>query len=312
MRAGKTTRGQNPLTLIVSVFVILALLGGAGAWFLLLRSTPEQAVKRFLAAAQAGNETAARAQMSAETLKLLDELQKSMSAFGPLAADMKLAARMAPATQLDATITVGKAKVEGNSASVPVRVKPRRGDAGRYAAFLNQPMRCVKEGGRWKLDFTGELKMARQVMQMMTSRGGMSQFIQAAARQYGTAASGGGGSALTLPNLAPGTGTPAGTAAPTGTSAVATGGSGQADSVAALVQAGVAAKKAHSYESAAAAFNQALALDPANVEAHWNLAWVLADQGRKAKAVEHFRRIPELTRDARMVSEAASAVARLQ
>ncbi len=84
-----------------------------------------------------------------------------------------------------------------------------------------------------------------------------------------------------------------------------------ADDVTTLCEQGLALKRAGDLERAVAAFEQALALDPNSVQAHWGLAWVLAARGRREEAVREFRLVVDLSPDDDLVAEATAALRRL-
>jgi len=81
--------------------------------------------------------------------------------------------------------------------------------------------------------------------------------------------------------------------------------------VEALCREGKARKDAGDLEAAAAAYREALRLDPASEAAWWGLAWVCRKQGLAAPAAEAFRRVLELTDDAERRREAQAALERL-
>ncbi|MFP3904041.1 MAG: tetratricopeptide repeat protein [Armatimonadota bacterium] len=73
------------------------------------------------------------------------------------------------------------------------------------------------------------------------------------------------------------------------------------------------------YEGAADELNSVLASDPNNAEAHWALAWILAEQGKtdndSAKineAKQHFNQFIDMSSDQSKISEAEAALARLE
>ncbi len=84
--------------------------------------------------------------------------------------------------------------------------------------------------------------------------------------------------------------------------------SGAAD----LVEEGMAEKRAGRFERAVLKFEAALLEDLDNEDAHWGLAWTLADQGKKSQAVAEFEKLLDLTQDPDRVSEAEAAIGRLR
>ncbi len=93
------------------------------------------------------------------------------------------------------------------------------------------------------------------------------------------------------------------------------GGGGQAPagpSAATLVEEGMEAKKAGDYDKAENKFRDALAADLTSEDAHWGLAWVLAETGQKDEAISEFEEVISLTIDAERRSESERAIKRLQ
>ena len=81
---------------------------------------------------------------------------------------------------------------------------------------------------------------------------------------------------------------------------------------AALVAEGLAAKRTGKFDESTAKLKEAIAQAPENVDAHWGLAWVLADQGKEQEAIAHFEVVIELTDDREKVQEAQAAIQRLK
>ncbi len=79
-----------------------------------------------------------------------------------------------------------------------------------------------------------------------------------------------------------------------------------------LVAEAMAAKRAGRLEQAELKFQAALLEEPDSEDAHWGLAWTLADLRRKAEAIREFEKVLELTADPERQSEAEAAIARLQ
>ncbi len=79
-----------------------------------------------------------------------------------------------------------------------------------------------------------------------------------------------------------------------------------------LVQEAMAAKRDGRLEQAVVKFEAALLEEPDNEDAHWGLAWTLADQKKNAEAVAEFEKVLELTEDPMRRSEAEAAIERLQ
>lgn len=110
----------------------------------------------------------------------------------------------------------------------------------------------------------------------------------------------------------PGMGGPAGGPPPGMGGPPGIGGAPSGGDAAALVDEGMAAKDAGDVDEAAAAFQEAIAADPSNEEAHWGLAWVLAQQKKNDEAIEEFEMVLEMTADPEHQSEAEAAIERLE
>ena len=79
-----------------------------------------------------------------------------------------------------------------------------------------------------------------------------------------------------------------------------------------LVAEGMAAKRNGDLDGAAGKFREAIQLDAEHVEAHWGLAWTLVEQTERQEAIEHFRRVVELTEEETRKRQARAAIERLQ
>ncbi len=79
-----------------------------------------------------------------------------------------------------------------------------------------------------------------------------------------------------------------------------------------LVAEAMAAKRTGRLEQAELKFQAALLEEPDSEDAHWGLAWTLADLQRKAEAIAEFEKVLELTEDPMRRSEAEAAIERLQ
>lgn len=272
--------------MIIVVVVILVVLVGAGAaWWFLLRQTPEQAIEQFMAAAEAQDVQKARSFLSQESLQAADELQKqAQTAFvgmmpgGDVEVDLAV---MTAYQMLSASERAGKAKVEGNTATIPMKAK-----GPVPMGVPTQPAKLVKEGGEWKLDLAEQLRMAAKLM------GAMPEFMKGMAGAMQDMGKG----------IAEGMGEAIGeTAVPA-----------EAKDAAALVAEATAAKRAGKLDEAASKYRQALAKARNNADAHWGLAWVLAGQKKNAEAVGHFQQVIKLSDDQKKVTEAKAAIERLK
>jgi tetratricopeptide (TPR) repeat protein len=80
----------------------------------------------------------------------------------------------------------------------------------------------------------------------------------------------------------------------------------------------LALKHKGDYEKAAAKYEEAIAADTRNVDAHWGLAWTMAAMGRDkndavklTRAKEEFQRFLQLSKDSGKTAEAKAALGRL-
>lgn len=78
-----------------------------------------------------------------------------------------------------------------------------------------------------------------------------------------------------------------------------------------LVKEAITLKDLGQLDAAAAKCREALQSEPNNEDAHWVLAWVLAQQRKKAEARAEFQTVLQSTQDARRKRLATEAVARL-
>jgi len=126
--------------------IVVVLVAAVAAWWFLLRATPEKTITRYWAAAKAGNEAAARALLTADTAKAADDLQKTMPTPPPGAGIGKLVLGLVPRASQYADVEVGKAKIQGDTATVPVTLNFKMPGQGGGAA----PNAAQKGGGSWR------------------------------------------------------------------------------------------------------------------------------------------------------------------
>lgn len=288
--SGRSRAGRRGRAVIIVVVVVLLLAaGGAAAWWFLLRPTPEKTVEAYVAAAKAGDQEKVKSLLSSETVTILEDLEKQFGqAFGKPGSPAGPAGM--PPGGPDIEMQVGKASVEGDTATVPVEVK--MGEAPMLPGLpdsMKMSLNLVREGGQWKIDLSDQLKMAQQFAKAFDGSPEEMQKrvaeLQEAVKKFSEGVADAGPAGATKP--------PAGDAA-------------------ALVKEGLAAKKAGQLDKAASSLQAAIAQEPDNVEAHWGLAWVLADQKRNGEAVSHFRKVVELADDAQKKTDAEAAIDRLQ
>ena len=305
--------GAGKIAVLVVIVVVVA---GAAAWWFLLRATPEKALAKYVAAAKAGNEQAAKACLTTETVKGVEDMQQSMSALGPMAGNIKLATSLIVQPMFDMDVKIGKAEVKGDSATVPVTLVPKqdaksgasgpKGGApggkggGGMMGGQARPIKMKLEGGQWKIDMAQEMAIAKQMMAYFAGGAGGGGFQQMAQQM--------GQQMAEKMGAPPGAGpAPAMGATPPG-GAPAKAGGGAAD----LIAGGMADKKANNLEAAAAKFQQALQIDANNSDAHWGMAWVLAAQGKKPEARAEFEKVTKLSTDPKRTKDAQDALARLK
>lgn len=276
-------RGRAVIIVIVVVLVFAA--GGGAAWWFLLRATPEKAVEAYIAAAKAGDQEQVKALMSSETVKLMEELEQQV----PEAARVPgtaAAPSLGPAAATGFNVEVGKAEVQGDRATVPVKINlDGQNLPPGLPSSMERPVKLVREGGAWKIDLAEELTMAQQ---LLAAFGGSPEEMQERTADLREA----------MKKFAEGRAK----AGPEGTAGAA------GD----LVAQGLAAKKAGQLEKAVGKLKAALAREPDNADAHWGLAWVLADQQKKQEAITHFKQVVELADDPQRKSDAQAAIERLQ
>lgn len=282
-RLRASRRGRAIIIVIVAVLLLAA--GGGAAWWFLLRATPEKTVEAYVAAAKAGDQERIKSLMSSETVTILEDLEKQFGEGFSKAAAPGGPAGMPPGAP-DIEMQVGKASVQGDTATVPLEVK--MGDAQMPPGFpdsVKVSVNLVREGGQWKIDLADQLKMAQQFAK---AAGGSPEEMEKRVADLREA----------MEKFAEGKGEAAA--------------EGPAKTPAALVDEGLAAKKAGQLDKAVSSLKAAIAQEPDNVDAHWGLAWVLADQEKIEEAVTHFKKVVELTDDQQKKTDAQAAIGRLQ
>ena len=65
------------------------------------------------------------------------------------------------------------------------------------------------------------------------------------------------------------------------------------------------------YDAAAAEYGKVIAADSENADAHWGLAWILAEQGKTDAAKSEFETFLELSDDQAKMKDAEAALQRL-
>jgi len=286
-RSRASRRGRAILIVIVVVLLLAA--GGGAAWWFLLRPTPEKTVEAYVAAAKAGDQEKLKSLLSSETVTILEDLEKQFGEGFSKAATPGGATGMPPGAP-DIEMQVGKASVQGGTATVPLEVK--LGKAQMPPGFpdsVKVSLSLVREGGQWKIDLADQFRMAQQFAK---AAGGSPEEMEKrvadmreAMKKFTEGVAEGGPAGATKP--------PVGDAA-------------------ALVKEGLTAKKAGQLDKAVSSLKAAIAQEPGNVEAHWGLAWVLADQEKNEEAITHFKKVVELADDPQKKTDAQAAIDRLQ
>ena len=87
---------------------------------------------------------------------------------------------------------------------------------------------------------------------------------------------------------------------------------GPAVTVDELVEQGIEDKNAGRLEDAEMKLHAAVLEEEGNEDAHWALAWTLAAAEKKSEAIAEFKKVLDLTADAKRTSEAKAAIRRLQ
>lgn len=158
-----STGTQSGRVVIIVVIILVVVVGAAAGWWFLLRSTPEQTVKAYFAAMEEGDEEGILALMTDETAKLMTQLKQQAEAqFGPMP---EATPGMGPQVG-EGVESIGQAQIKGNAATVPVKTKPKKIGDMEMPGF-EQEIKLAKEGGKWKIDMTEELKASAQLMAMM-------------------------------------------------------------------------------------------------------------------------------------------------
>ena len=203
MRTGNTRKfSTGPKSKLAKLAIPIAagvvIVAAAAGWWFFLRATPEKAIAGYVAAAKTGNEAAAKAFLTADTVKAIDEIQQTMQTQAPqMAGNFKLATSLVGRATQDADVHIGKAKVENGVATVQVTVtrknaakggspattSPKGGapggaapggqqGGGRMGGGRPRDITVKLEGGVWKIDATQQLAMVKQMMTYFAANGG--------------------------------------------------------------------------------------------------------------------------------------------
>ena len=149
-RQARRTGGSGKWIAVVVVVLVILGAGGVGAWYFLLRSTPERTLEQFMQASTRGDQEAVKACLSSESLEMADSFGDGMAGMGR-GAPRTSAGDDAEKPEVD--YTIGSAEVEGDKATVPLTLKMPEGVAQRTGTTefkINYAL--VKEEGKWKVD----------------------------------------------------------------------------------------------------------------------------------------------------------------
>ncbi len=139
LKAGPKSKAAKLVLPVAAGVIVVAAVAG---WWFFLRATPEKAVAQYAAAAKTGNEAAAKAFLTADTVKAVDDLEQAMQTQAPtMAGNFKVATGLVGRVGQGAELQIGKAKVQGGTATVPVTVKQGKAQGG-------SPATTSPKGGR--------------------------------------------------------------------------------------------------------------------------------------------------------------------
>jgi len=162
-KPARSSKGKWAALVVILVVAVAAV----GGWYFFLRATPEKTVRAFLQASDRRDINAMKSYLSAQSVRLLNQLGGKMS-------PDKI---FPPRTGKTPDYIVGKATIQGDKATVPVTA-PMPKEAARYLAGKSQmdlPFVVIREEGRWKIDLieTAAAMAGAAIKEMM--RGMISQ-----------------------------------------------------------------------------------------------------------------------------------------
>ncbi len=129
---------------IVAVVLAVAVVAAVATWYFLLRPTPEKTMAKYVKATIAGDQQAVIACFDSRTRTALQKLgAQQMQMMAP------------PAGLADLKYTVGKAKINGARAEVPLTISLSQAQA-KTAGLSNVTVTyvLVKEDGTWVIDIS--------------------------------------------------------------------------------------------------------------------------------------------------------------
>ena len=140
---------------VVLATALLFIAAVVAVWWFCLRSTPQDIVRRYLEASKAEDISKAEALVSSETLRLEDRLLQHLGAQkGPVSSVVSLV----PLGYMNVD-TIRLIDMTGDTATVRVTYVPKvPGQPGS-----TQDLKCVKQGRRWKIDFSELFRLALQM-----------------------------------------------------------------------------------------------------------------------------------------------------
>ncbi len=135
--------GMAGRALGVVLFIIVVAAAAAAGWYFFVRSTPEKTVRQFMAASDANDVEAIKPLLSSRSREAMSRMESL------LPKDSNAAKEKGPQTDYK----LGKAKINGDKATVPMRVKlPERASKLMSTAELTITWGLVKEKGKWVID----------------------------------------------------------------------------------------------------------------------------------------------------------------
>ncbi len=137
--------------------LVVVVAGTAAVWWLFLRSTPEETVAAFIKAAESGDAERIDSYLSAETVKLADELEGLYEDYYGATPNYVLRGLFSlwGWDILGAQTTIEKAKFHSEGATVQVVFEAEAGQFTPGRLKMMSSVDLVRENGVWKIDLTG-------------------------------------------------------------------------------------------------------------------------------------------------------------
>lgn len=150
-------RQPNAKVTILALFVVV-IAGTAVVWWSFLRSTPQKTVAAFIKAAESGDADKINSYLSAQTLRLADELEELYEDYYGATPNYVLRGLFSETTGRDilgAQTTIAEVNTHGDSATVQVEFEAEAGQFTPYRLKMTSSADLVRENGVWKIDLTG-------------------------------------------------------------------------------------------------------------------------------------------------------------